>query len=141
MDHFALEPLQIRAAEQELRMCNEHTAAFGLVLTEADIGQLAQGHVDALRSTGRVEFGGGVLQKLVDAFRDSPYITQENYAQTLSELQEIFYYFKNESMDRLSDDELIGAMKEVFDVQAQGSLEYLAGTALEELCRKTRGCF
>lgn len=138
MDNFALEPLQIHAARQELLACNARTALCGLTLTETDVEQLAQAHVDALRSTGRVEFGGGALQKLVYAFCDSPYLTQENYAQTLSELQEIFYCFKNESGERLSDDELIGAMKEVFDGRAQGSLEYLAGTSPEELCRRAR---
>ncbi len=30
-------------------------------------------------------------------------------------------------------------MKSVFDGKAQGSLEYLAGTALENLCRILRG--
>jgi len=139
MDDFALEPLQVHAAQQELLACNGRTAPYGLTLTLTDIEELAQGHIDALRSAGRVEFGGGVLQKLVDAFCDSPYLTQDNYAQALSELQEIFYYYKGESMERLSDDDLIGAMKEVFDGRAQGSLEYLAGTSLEELCRRARG--
>ncbi|MPN09227.1 hypothetical protein SDC9_156516 [bioreactor metagenome] len=41
-------------------------------------------------------------------------------------------------MERISDDELIEFMKQVFDGKAQGSLEYLSGTSLEELCRNTR---
>jgi hypothetical protein len=41
-------------------------------------------------------------------------------------------------MDRIPDDELIGFMKDRFDGVCQGSLEYLSGTTLEELCRNTR---
>ena len=38
----------------------------------------------------------------------------------------------------MSDDELIEAMRDVFNGVAQGSLDYLAGTSLEELCRDAR---
>ena len=38
----------------------------------------------------------------------------------------------------IPDDELIEFMKDVFDGKAQGSLEYLSGTSLEDLCRNTR---
>ena len=41
-------------------------------------------------------------------------------------------------MDRISDDELIEFMKTVFDGRAEGSLDYLSGTSLEELCRYAR---
>lgn len=41
-------------------------------------------------------------------------------------------------MDYIPDDELISFMKRHFDGKCQGSLEYLSGTSLEELCRNTR---
>lgn len=131
--------IQIAAAMQELDACNELSIHFGLALTGQQMLRLTEQRFQALKSTGRIEFGEGVLKKLVIAFCDSPYITQSNYEETLSELQDIFYYFKSESGDTLSDDELIEAMKSVFDGKAQGSLEYLAGTALENLCRIIRG--
>lgn len=133
--------MQMRSAAQELRALEEVTAPYGLSLSEEQIRNLVERRFDALRETGRVEFGGGVLGKLVRAFCDSPYLTRENYEETLLELQDSFYYFKNESMDRLTDDELIEFMKRVFDGRAQGSLDYLAGTSLEELCRYAREGF
>lgn len=138
---FSLEPLDLRmrAACGELRDCNTITGRFGLALSDDQIRALVAARFEALRDTGRVEFGGGVLKKLVYAFCDSPYLSQENYEETLSELQDAFYYFKNESEDRFTDDELIGFMKAVFDGVAQGSLDYLTGTSLEELCRAARG--
>ena len=130
--------LQMLIAVNELRECNELVAQFGLTLSETQIQSLVERRFDALRDTGRIEFGEGVLKKLIFSFCDSPYLTQENFEETIVELQDSFYYFKNESMDRLSDDELIDFMSIVFNGRAQGSLEYLSGTSLEELCRYAR---
>lgn len=138
---FSLDPMRVQmlAAAQELRECNQITAPFGLALTETQMQELLECRFQALRDTGRVEFGEGILKKLAFAFCDSPYIHKGNYAEALTELQDSFYYFKNESMDRIPDDDLIAYMKLVFDGRAQGSIEYLAGTSLEELCRYARG--
>jgi hypothetical protein len=137
---FSIEPYAVQqlAAAQELRDCNGFTGQFGLSLREEQIQSLVARRFGALRDTGRVEFGGGILPKLIYAFCDSPYISQETYEDTITELQDLFYYYKNESEDRLSDDELISFMKTVFDGRAQGSLDYLAGTSLEELCHDAR---
>lgn len=139
--NFSLIPIrmQMAAAMQELDAYNELSSHFSLALTGEQMLQLTEQRFQTLKSTERIEFGAGVLKNLVTAFCDSPYITQQNYEETLGELQDIFYHFKNESEDGLSDDELIEAMKSVFDGKAQGSLEYLAGTALENLCRILRG--
>ena len=137
---FALETIKIQrlAAIQELQECNQITQKFGLVLSDVQIQRLINERFNALQTNGRVEFGEGILKKLVYAFCSSPYIDQIDYENTITELQEIFYYFKNESDDNISDDELISFMKHTFDGKAQGSLEYLAGTSLEELCRDSR---
>ena len=63
---------------------------------------------------------------------------KKNYEETLEELQDIFYFFKGEAMEQIADDELIEFMKIYFNEQCQGSIEYLSGTNLEELCRDTR---
>ena len=131
--------MQMLMAVNELRECNKLTARFGLTLSETQIHSLVERRFNALLDTGRIEFGEGILQKLVYSFCDSPYLTQENYEETITELQDSFYYyFKNESMDRISDDELIEFMSAVFNGRAQGSLDYLSGTSLEELCRYAR---
>jgi hypothetical protein len=123
---------------QELKECNEFTGQFGLSLSGGQIQNLVERRFEALGSTGRVEFGDGITKKLIREFCDSPYIMQENYEETILELQDSFYYFKNESEDRITDDELIAFMRRHFDTTCQGSLEYLSGTTLEDLCRNTR---
>ena len=137
MDEMYLIPMQqqMSAARRELRECNAYSGRFGLTLRENEIAELAEGRAEALRASGRIEFGGGILPKLIRAFCGSPFIVQENYADVLSELQEIFYYFKNETRDRLTDDELIELMVKVFNGRAQGSAEYLAGLTAEALAR------
>ena len=143
MDDHMLLPFQqqLLAAHREVRECNAYSANFGLVLTESEIDDLIAGRAEALRSSGRIEFGGGILPKLIRAFCDSPYLDQENYAETLAQLQEAFYYFKTEAMDRFSDDELVEFMVNVFHGRAQGSAEYLTGTSLEELARYAKSDF
>ncbi len=131
--------LQLRRAMNSLSVCNELSSNFGLTLTGDQMLRLTERRFKALKSTGRVEFGEGVLTKLVFAFCDSPFISPDNYEDTLAELQDIFYYFKSEAMESLTDDELIDTMKSSFDGKAQGSLEYLSGTLLENLCRGIHG--
>lgn len=136
MDEFlsARPPENLRA---ELEACNAASAGFGLILTEAEIARLAQSRQTALRETGRVEFGGGALQVLVQAFCDSPYLQSWEYADTLEALQELFYHYKNACGERLTDDELAGAMRLVFDGSG-GSLEYLSAAGPDLLLRAAR---
>ena len=133
--------IQMELGMQGVRVCDEYSGQFGLVLKETEIRELVECRQKALLDTGRVEFGGGILPKLIRAFCDSPYIDQETYAATLTELQEAFYYFKGEAQERFTDDELIEFMAAVFNGRAQGSSEYLICTSLEALCRYARGGF
>jgi len=107
---------------EELRECNELTVKFGLVLSEQQIQSLVKRRFEALKDTGRIEFGQGILKKLITEFCDSPYIIQENYEDTILELQDSFYYYKNESNNLISDEELITFMKRNFDGICQVSL-------------------
>lgn len=122
----------------EIRKCNEYTSKYGLTLTEDDIYELVENRRLALEKNGRIEFGGGLTQKIITEFADSPYLYQDNYLETIAELQECFYYYKNESLEELTDDELIRLMRKYFDDVCQGSLEYLNSTMLENYCRDIR---
>lgn len=125
-------------AVRDLLRCNDETEAYGLVLTKEQALELVETRNLALRDTGRMEFGEGVIGKLIRAFCDSPYLTPRNYAETLHALTETFYYYKNETLDRLSDDELIGYMREWFDMPCQGSIDLLAGEVLTWFARQIR---
>ena len=123
---------------QRVMETNQKTEKFGLVLTKEDAKALVERRKENLKEQQRIEFGEGILPKLIFTFCDSPYIYQDNYVDTISRLQEIFYLYKNESMDEFSDDELLDFMKNAFDGECEGSLEYLEETCLEELARSVR---
>ncbi|MBN7772946.1 DUF6323 family protein [Clostridium aminobutyricum] len=138
------ELLQIMLAgkqKQELEKIissNQLSSQFGVTLSEENASMLMKSRRETLKETERIEFGEGILSKLIYHFCDSPYIYQENYADTLAVLQDIFYQYKNECLDEISDDELLEFMKHHFDGSCQGSLEYLEETCLDELARSIR---
>ena len=123
---------------QQILELNGKIQQFGLVLNEEDIRTLMTDRKDSLKEQQRVEFGEGILAKLLISFCDSPYIDQENLVDIMGRLQEIFYEYKNESLDELSDDELIAFMREKFDKECQGSVDFLEETVLEAFARMIR---
>ncbi len=125
-------------ALKEVLVCNDLTSRYGLSLTKMQALELIKIRGDSLRANGRIEFGGGIIDKIIKVFCDSDYLSQENYAETLGELLEIFYYYKNEALDDLSDDELIDLMKNYFDGTCAGSLELLRNRELDKEARDIR---
>lgn len=123
-----------------LESCNQKTMErFGLSLSEKEAKALIACRNESLKKYRRVEFGKGILDKLIFVFCDSQYIYQTNYAEMLMKLQDIFYEFKNEAEDRLTDDELLAFMKEQFEGICYGDLDYLEGTCLKRFAQAVRG--
>lgn len=123
---------------QTLMDCNQYTEKFGVKLSKEEALQILQSRKERLKELERLELNEGILPKLIFTFCDSPYIYQDNYADSIESLLEIFYLYKNESLEELSDDELLDYMKEHFDGDCQGSLDYLEETCLENFCRDIR---
>ena len=117
---------------------NEESVKHGLVLTEEQAIRLLETKDEELRHNGRLEFGSGIPGKLITAFCDSPYMNKQNYSQNLERLVEIFYYYKGETWELLSDDELIDYMKSFFNGSCEGSLELLESRELDSLARALR---
>jgi len=134
---FASGSIQKQAVDEVVR-CNDYTVRFGLILTPAQALELVETRSIAFSENGRIEFGGGVIDKIIKEFCDSPYISTHNYTETIHELLEVFYYFKNDTLDSVSDDDLIKHMKNAFDGICQGSLDLLSGRELERLARNLR---
>lgn len=109
-----------------------------LPLTQTQRAMLAQREREALSRCGRMDFSGGILPRLCEAFADSPCIQSAELAETLAELTELFYAFKNLTHDALSDEELLGAMVRLFDGPAQGSLTALSDVSERTLERAAR---
>ena len=132
------EQLRIARTVDALESCNTTIERYGLVLSSSDIRALVVGRVEALHETERVEFGEGVTRELVLAFAGSPHVSQDTFASQILELQDLFYEFKNESLEQVPDDELIGKMRSLFDEVAEGDMEYLAEALFDGLGRHIR---
>ncbi|WP_035290516.1 DUF6323 family protein [Clostridium sp. KNHs214] len=118
--------------------CNEFTSEYGLKIKEEDVKEIIKTRNMSLKNSARIEFNGQIITKIIIAFCDSPYISQYNYSDTINELVEIFYNYKNETLDYISDDELIDIMKEYFNNYCQGSLELLEGKVLYKIADNIR---
>lgn len=127
-----------KLAVTEIIKCNEITCRYGLILSRFDAQELMKTREVSLSKNGRIEFAGGIINKLIMEFCDSPFISQYNYFETINELIETFYYFKNETLDEISDDELISYMKKYFDKNCHGSIELLQNRELEALAHNIK---
>ena len=130
--------IQLAAAARELESCNATISRYGLALSKSDVQALVLGRIEALDESDRVEFGGGIAKDLVLSFAGSPYVSQTDFVPTILELQELFYEFKNESLEQIADEDLIAKMRSLFDDPAQGNLELLGEALFDGLGRHVR---
>lgn len=119
-----------RQTTDKILACNEELRKHGLVLTEQQALELTQTRTNALKESKRIELNGSIVDKLILAFCNSPYINKDTYEDTFHELINLFYDLKNNTWDTLSDDDVIEFMKNAFNNRCHGSLELLSGEAL-----------
>lgn len=117
---------------------NQYADQYGLTLSQEDAALLVAERAGALKREQRIELGQSILPKIIYMFCDSSYIMQENYRDSLIRLQEIFFAYKNEMMDEITDDELLEFMKEQFEAVCYGDFEYLEGTCLDLFAQAIR---
>ena len=117
---------------------NRATAQYGLTLTEEEAKLIVRERTDALQEQKRVEFGDSITPRIIYEFCDSDFIDQNNYVETIVRLQAIFYLYKNEMLDEISDDELLHLMKEQFEELCFGDLDYLESTCLYNFAQAVR---
>lgn len=138
MDNNWLDLLQNTNQLSKVIETNQYTKQFGLTLSQQDAQLILENRKMVLREQKRVEFGEGILSKIIHEFCDSDYINQSNYVDTIIRLQEIFYLYKNEMNDEITDDELIHLMKEQFEILCYGDLDYLESTCLSDFAQAIR---
>lgn len=122
----------------EILEMNQKTKEYGLSLTSKEVSNMIAARNKALHDYGRVELGIEVTKELVEVFCTSSYINEENYASTLNELHELFYYLKSETEEKIGDVKLIHLMKDEFDNTCRGSL-ILLKSKLEAFAENFRG--
>ncbi len=122
----------------ELLQTNTQSEQYGLTITAEEAKEIIECRNDVLKNYGRVELEIQVTKKIIHDFCASPFINQEDYASTLIDLQEIFYYMKNETYDQIGDDELLDIIKDFYNNSCCGSIELLMGRELDKFVRDFR---
>lgn len=117
----------------EIVELNKITEKYGLILTKEQATDLVNNRNTVLKEVGRIELGGGILEKLIYEFYDSPYLYKDEYLDTLEKLTNIFYEYRCEFDGKLTDDQIIKYIKNKFDTTCNGSLELLEHKELEYL--------
>lgn len=138
MDKNWISLLQSNNRLSKVMNTNVYTEQFGLMLSQQDAELILASRLEELRTQERVEFGEGIAEKIIRQFCDSSYIDQNNYVDTIIRLQEIFYLYKNEMHDEITDDELLHLMKEQYEELCFGNLEYLETTCLANFAKAIR---
>lgn len=125
-------------AAERVFSCNGRSEKFGLSLSKEQSIRIAKFWIRVLDKTERVEFGTNAVDMLINELCSSPYITQNDYENTLCEMIELFYIFKGETNEKVGDCELVMFMKKAFDEYCHGSTKLLSGKVLEELVKHIR---
>ena len=114
-------------------MQNNHKT--GLLLTREEVLQLCEKRNAVLVLCERLELNGGIMDQLIDAFMDCPYITRDEFADVMEEVIEVFYAMKNVCLDLIDDQTMMRYMRKQLD-ESHGVLVMMSD-AVNEYCRKT----
>lgn len=130
--------LLTRRLVEDILSINETIGQYALSLSEADAKMLAAVDRDSIKENDRIQFGKSAVLKIIEKFSQSSYINQSDFAVMIAGLTEIFYEAKEESLDSLTDDEVIDIMFDFFENKSGGDLELLGGRDMESLIRCLR---
>ena len=114
-------------------MQNNHKT--GLLLTREEVLQLCEKRNEVLVQCERLELNGGIMDQLIDAFMDCPYITRDEFADVMEEVIEVFYIMKNVCLDLIDDQTMMHYMRKQLD-ESHGVVVMMSD-AVNEYCRKT----
>lgn len=116
---------------------NEKTKTYGLSLSQEDAMHIIDARVQTLKSYERIELGINATKRLIELFSSSPLINEENFVSTITAIQELFYYFKNETNEKVGDEDLINILNKYYNTECQGSIHLLKGK-MEEYAKMNR---
>ena len=114
-------------------MQNNHKP--GLLLTREEVLQLCEKRNEVLVQCERLELNGSIMDQLIDAFMDCPYITRDEFADVMEEVIEVFYIMKNVCLDLIDDQTMMHYMRKQLD-ECHGVVVMMSD-AVNEYCRKT----
>ena len=104
--------IEKRYVAKEIMLLGDKTAEYGIVLSEKDCTDIAECRFESLKENERIEVGLGAVQRIIEEFCDSGYVSQINFRETVEGLLECFYMIKSETFDKVSDDEVLEFLRD-----------------------------
>ncbi|MDB0438676.1 hypothetical protein C4R89_03860 [Clostridioides difficile] len=120
--------------KNELLETNKESKYYGLVLSKADVKDIITSRNDTLKGYGRIELDIKVTKQLIENIYTSQFTNMDDYLETINDMQEIFYYLKNETDDKICDDEIIEILDELYE-KFMGNMDNVRGES-EEFAKK-----
>lgn len=112
----------IIVAKNKLLKINDESSAYGLILTPQDVEEIIKSRGYSLKNYGRIDLNMDVTKKLINKIYTSQYTDKDDYVEIINDLQDIFYYLKNETLDEISDNEIIDIIVEFYE-KTSGRIE------------------
>lgn len=101
--------------KNEILKINSESEQYGLSLSQEDVEEIIKSRNHTLRSYGRIDLNINATKQLIENLYTSQYTDKDDYVELINDLQEIFYYFKNETLDEISDIEIIELIDEFYN--------------------------
>lgn len=122
--------------ENEILELNEKSQTYGLSLKQEDVKEIIKSRNNTLKSYGRIELDINVTKMIIENLYISQYTDKDDYVDLINDLQEIFYYLKNETLDQISDIEIIEIIDEFYN-KCSGRIDIVQEKS-EEFAKKYR---
>lgn len=121
----------------QLLKINDEIQDNELMLSTSDAISIIETREQVLGKYDRIEIGLDPISLIVKKFKGSSFIDSNNYVNTINDLIELFYYMKNETYDKIGDNELICILYDSYNTECFGAIELLR-TKMEEYARNFR---
>ena len=122
--------------ESEILELNEKSQIYGLTLNKEDFQEIINSRNNTLKNYGRIELDINVTKRIIENLYKSQYTDKDDYVEVINDLQEIFYYLKNETLDQISDIEIIEIIDEFYN-NCSGRVDIVQEKS-EEFAKKYR---
>ena len=101
--------------ENEILNLNEKSQMYGLSLNKEDVKEIINSRDNTLKSYGRIELDISITKMIIENLYKSQYTDKDDYVYVINDLHEVFYYLKNETLDQISDIEIIEIIDEIYN--------------------------
>lgn len=102
-------------AKNEILKINEESSAYGLILTPENVEEIIKSRNYSLKTYGRIDLNMDVTKKIINKIYTSQYTDKDDYVEVINDLQDVFYYLKNETLDKISDNEIIDIISDFYE--------------------------